>query len=67
MVSETTATPLFTGIGIQVKDNVTEPVGLIDDSGKAITVLLDDGSAAILDRSLIANIYYHPQTASPAP
>ena len=49
---------LLTSIGIQVNENVTEPVELIDYTDTAITILLVNDNAVRLSRSLIASILY---------
>lgn len=49
---------LFTEIGLDVANNLTSPIRLIDNTDETLIILLNNGNAAELDKSLIANILY---------
>jgi len=57
---------LLTSIGIQVNENVTEPVELIDYTDTAITILLANDNAVRLSRSLASILYLSPDQSTSA-
>lgn len=59
-ISDVEQVDSFDEIGIEINNKVTEPVGLIDDTGQALLVLLKNGKVAKIDKSIITNVVYHP-------
>jgi len=51
---------LFRKMNIQIVNNVSEPIKLMDDSNETIAVLLTNASAIRISKSYIANIIYLP-------
>jgi preprotein translocase subunit Sss1 len=58
IITDSEKTDMFTQIGIPVNGLVTDPVNLVDETSKSITIILPDGNAVRIDRSLITNILY---------
>lgn len=62
VISDAKNANLFTEIGFDVKNGVTSPVDLLDNSGDTLIVLLSDDKgekyAVELEKSLVANIVY---------
>lgn len=66
VISDDKNATLFTQIGIAINKNTTEPIQLLDDTGTTLIVVLSNGNAARIDKSLIANILYiSPRTLTP--
>ena len=55
---------VITKTGLDVVDCISSPVGLIDDTGERLIILLQDGSVVNLDKALISNIKYVPNIPS---
>lgn len=59
---ETENDAIFDALGIDLDENLSEPLALLDESQEAMVLVLESGDAVRLDRSVISHVIYRDAT-----